>query len=487
MSGKRSLFPTVSIILFMLTAHPAGAGVSNQTDATNYPVVETGQMQCYDTLDEIACPGIGQPFYGQDACHDHAAPAYLDNGDATITDLNTGLMWQKTPGDKVTFNEAVAAADTLSLGGYDDWRLPTIKELYSLIDFRGIDPSGWEGDTVNLRPFIDVDYFDFAYGDTDAGERIIDAQYWSATQYVSTTMMGDATVFGVNFADGRIKGYPRDFGPQGDSMTEFVRFVRGNPDYGINEFVDNGDSTVSDLATGLMWMKYDSDSAMNWEAALAYAENLTVAGYDDWRLPSAKELQSIVDYTRSPATTGSAAIDTIFAASQIIDEGGDINYAFYWTGTTHTNWTETPGNSAAYVAFGEALGYLEVPPGSSNYILLDVHGAGAQRSDPKSGDPAMWPYGHGPQGDVIRIYNYVRGVRDISVDESSCGDADSDGRINIGDAVYIINYIFKEGPPPSPECRADGNDDNAVNIGDAVYLINFIFKSGPPPVEPCCP
>ena len=44
---------------------------------------------------------------------------------------------------------------------------------------------------------------------------------------------------------------------------------------------------------------------------------------------------------------------------------------------------------------------------------LDVHGAGAQRSDPKAGDPANWPTGHGPQGDAIRIYNYVRCVRGV--------------------------------------------------------------------------
>jgi hypothetical protein len=51
---------------------------------------------------------------------------------------------------------------------------------------------------------------------------------------------------------------------------------------------------------------------------------------------------------------------------------------------------------------------MEIPPNSGNLQLLDVHGAGAQRSDPKSGDPGEWPYGHGPQGDVIRIYNYAR-------------------------------------------------------------------------------
>jgi hypothetical protein len=61
------------------------------------------------------------------------------------------------------------------------------------------------------------------------------------------------------------------------------------------------------------------------------------------------------------------------------------------------------------VAFGEALGWMQDPGGT--YQLLDVHGAGAQRSDPKTGDPADYPHGFGPQGDVIRIYNHARCVR----------------------------------------------------------------------------
>ena len=95
-------------------------------------------------------------------------------------------MWQQSPDtngdgminatDKLTYAEAVAGASMLTLGGYTDWRLPTIKELYSLILFDGSDPSGNEGaDTSNLIPFIDSAYFDFAYGDTSSGERIIDA------------------------------------------------------------------------------------------------------------------------------------------------------------------------------------------------------------------------------------------------------------------------------------------------------------------------
>ncbi len=69
----------------------------------------------------------------------------------------------------------------------------------------------------------------------------------------------------------------------------------------------------------------------------------------------------------------------------------------------------------------------------------------------------------------------------------NCGDANSDDAINIADAVYLINYIFKGGPAPEPPCVGDASGDGAVNIGDAVHLINYIFKGGPAPVEDCCP
>ena len=59
-----------------------------------------------------------------------------------------------------------------------------------------------------------------------------------------------------------------------------------------------------------------------------------------------------------------------------------------------------------------------VPLASGSYTLLDVHGAGTQRGDPKAGDPASWPQGFGPQGDVIRIFNHVRLVRDADADDA---------------------------------------------------------------------
>ncbi len=67
-----------------------------------------------------------------------------------------------------------------------------------------------------------------------------------------------------------------------------------------------------------------------------------------------------------------------------------------------------------------------------------------------------------------------------------CGDATGDESINISDAVYIVNYVFKGGPPPEPLCVGDSNGDGSVNISDGVYIINYVFKGGPPPLEDCC-
>lgn len=469
---------SITIVIALLLI----SNFSYSQNEISFPIVDTDQEIFYNNNNEIDAPVPGEAFYGQDATYTGYAPSYQDNGDGTVTDLVTGLMWQKSPdmdgdgdidyADKMSYDESMAAADTFSLAGYTDWRLPSIKEMYSLIIFSGIDPSGYEGnDTDDLTPFIDTDYFDFAYGDTDAGERIIDAQMASSNLYVGTTMGGNETMFGVNFADGRIKGYPTDPMPgQTEDKQFYVMYVRGNIDYGVNQFHDNGNGTVTDSATGLIWTQDDDGEGMFWEDALSHAENSEFAGYLDWRLPNAKELQSILDYTRAPSVTDSPAIDPVFNTSTITDEGGNEDYPFFWSGSTHANWTQNnSGAWGAYVCFGTAFGFMEQPPGSGNFQLMDVHGAGAQRSDPKVGDPDDYPNGHGPQGDVVRIYNFVRLVRDM---EMSTGFNDTE----------IDKDSFKVYPNPatnriSVELTTELSEQATVQVlnllGKAVYSGNM--------------
>ena len=67
-----------------------------------------------------------------------------------------------------------------------------------------------------------------------------------------------------------------------------------------------------------------------------------------------------------------------------------------------------------------------------------------------------------------------------------CGDANNDGVIDVGDVVYLINYLFRNGPAPKPDrCSGDCNGDSIVDVGDVVYLINYLFRNGPTPGG-CC-
>jgi hypothetical protein len=408
-----TLFLIVSITLTNADVTTPPNPASSGNESLRYPIVDTGQSRCYSNAREISCPDSGKPFYGQDAQYTRNAPSYSENGDGIIADHVTGLIWQKGY-EAMTYEEAIEKVKTFNVAQHTDWRIPSIKEVYSLILFSGVDVSSRDMSRLpgGGVPFLDTDFFDFTYGSN--GPRVIDVQTPSSTIYQGTTMGGQATVFGVNFADGRIKGYPI-MDPRSRSGKNFtVRFVRGNPEYGKNNFKDNKNGTISDLATGLMWQQSDSKEAMSWKDALAWAQQKNqehYLGYSDWRLPNAKELQSIVDYSRSPQKTNSAAINPLFEVSQIKDECGKRNYPFYWTSTTHKH--IHGGRAAVYVCFGEALGFFKPPFSSGRPKLQDVHGAGAQRSDPKTGNPDDYPQGHGPQGDVIRIYHYVRLVRDI--------------------------------------------------------------------------
>jgi len=90
----------------------------------------------------------------------------------------------------------------------------------------------------------------------------------------------------------------------------------------------------------------------------------------------------------------------------------------------------------------------------------------------------------GPTGLVRRYCGW--NIDDVKVISYDClgyfeGDANGDQQINVADAVYLINYVFKGGSAPDPLKAGDANCDNNTNVADAVFLINYIFKGGPRP------
>ena len=121
---------------------------------------------------------------------------------------------------------------------------------------------------------------------------------------------------------------------------------------GFAGFVDNGNGTVTDTVTGLMWQKETAPGTYTWQQALEYAENLTFPanGYTDWRLPDRNELQTLVDYSNF-----NPAIYPVFRPHTVLSR--------YWSSTTWAH--DTRG--AWYVQFNGGGAYYD-GKWSSNYV-----------------------------------------------------------------------------------------------------------------------
>lgn len=376
-------------------------------------IVGTGQTKFYDKDgNSIKEPSKGNSYYGQDAQYGGIAFSYTNNGDGTVTDNNTGLMWQQIPYEgMVSFSGADEYCADLELAGYTDWRVPSAKELFSLTNFearnnlpcidtayfkfpprqehpQGRRPRGNaqqrdpqenmhartgspqnhpQGPPPQERPSLDNDSGRQMPPPPSEGNGVIgkdQGQFWTSNFYKAGTTHGGAeTAFGVNHVTGHIKGYPTANDNRGRGKR--VRAVRGNA-YLINNFVDNGDGTISDLTTGLMWMKNDYGKTIMWKEALEYCENLEFAGHDDWHLPNVKELQSIIDYSGVYP-----AVNPKFFNSNKTEDS--TYYTWLWTSTTAHGSEGGNGGSAWYVSFGKAVGLDG----------QDAHGAGAVRERPK--------------------------------------------------------------------------------------------------------
>ena len=220
-----------------------------------YKLPDTGQTEHYTAT------------YGEDADYLINPPSFTDNGNGTITDNITGLMWQKTDGGEMTYENAAVYCENLVLGGCSDWRMPTSHELFGILNHQ------------QLNPALDTLYF----------TRTSAEYWWSCDKQIDNPMN-----IWVTNAGGGIGAHPKTETISAGGTKHFnVRAVRNQTTNPFVRFKDNGNETITDMISGLMWQKNTNTAGMTWEQALSYCENLSLAGYSDWRMPNIKELQSL--------------------------------------------------------------------------------------------------------------------------------------------------------------------------------------------------
>jgi hypothetical protein len=470
MKTKRTVVSTIAILGTLVLAigctstdkSVTQSTINTETPKVKFVVTDTMQSQYFDNEGNvIEAPQKGEAFYGQDAQYDGIQPSYTDNGDGTVTDDNTGLMWQQVPHDgKLSYIEAVEYVENLELGGYTDWRLPTIKESFSLAYLDGkLDAMNME----NSIPYIDTEYFSFTYDE----QKAYTGSYWTSTVEDIYDGQGlDSEDFnypeknyGFNWADGHLKsyadGYNVDDTTSGFSIPAGVRAVRGEEGvYGVNDFEDNQDGTVSDNATGLMWTASTDATARNWEDTFAWVEQMNeenYLGHDDWRLPNAKELHSIVEYGKKSLP----AIDTNFFHLTYDD-------VYVWTSSTSGDFPESgmvvcfgygwsipianttgPQNAEASALPGPPPSDGQMPPMSSSteetvYTVdsfEDCHGTGCLRADYKSGVV--------PSLSAEKVAQIEPGKTIFNEELGTTGtEADLSNSENAEDLVIIYNYAL---------------------------------------------
>ena len=220
------------------------------------------------------------PIFGEDSDYERNPQSYKDNGDGTVTDNVTGLMWTKADAGEKTWEAYVTYCDQLALAGYSDWKLPDAEEAFTIID-------------ISASPFNQV-----FTADRQA------KYFWTLNRQAD----GDEKRWEVNAGGGTGAHLKNQTISAGGDKSFHGRCVRESvPAKRVKEhFTDNKDGTVTDNGNGLIWMQVEAGE-MVWEEAIKYCENLLYAGKDDWRLPDIKELKSISDYTLY-----SPAIDTSY-------------------------------------------------------------------------------------------------------------------------------------------------------------------------------
>ncbi len=302
----------------------SGSGGQQDTEplgSTNTLLPDTGQVKSYTaTFGEDSDYLINPPSYtklDQNGCE---LPDTASEW-AMVRDNVTGLIWEvKTDDDTIHDKDAVFSWDYArfdymkglnerAFGGGTGWRLPYIRELSCIVN------------PDRYWPTLNPDYF--------PNSQKPDPHYWSYDLLHSDINQAYIVLFGYGDIDCAKR-----------TELKYVRAVRGDAVWEQDDYMVNGDGTVTDRFTGLMWQQATSQNEMDWEAALTYCEELSLAGYDDWRLPNRNELQSLVD--KQPEPGASLTINQAFP---------DTRGENYWTSTSNA----IIPNAAYCISFHEGV------------------------------------------------------------------------------------------------------------------------------------
>jgi arylsulfatase A-like enzyme len=322
---------------------------SNGNRVTTYPMSGKSMIALPDTSQTGNFTGSAGD--GEDSDYTINAQAFTNNGNGTITDNVTGLMWQSVDHGESTWENAVANAASVTTGGYNDWRLPTPHELFCLFNHQVSNPA------LNTAFFPNNPVARAGY-------------WWSSDLYGTST----TNVWCTNEGGGLGPKPKSETISAGGTLRYHARYVRGAKQTNGHNYVSNNDGTVTDLDTGLMWRQVPRTAA-TWSAALADIEGLTDAGFSDWRMPNVKEMESLVDYTM---TTFTSLTNIKPPAHRLLFPSAMATS--YWTSTTQNN----DALAALVVEFGlnttsnpprNAQGIISHEPKTSSYPVFAVRTA----------------------------------------------------------------------------------------------------------------
>lgn len=251
----------------------------------------SGHTTCAtDDTQDLPCPVAGWPL--QDGEYQPNAKPFEVVSAAEVRDPVTGLLWQANDGGG-TYTKAEAIAHCADLGTagapQGSWRLPTVVELSSLVNY-GIN-----------NPSIDPKF---------AGT--LPTNYWTSSSLAATRSLAWAVKFDFGEIIPLLDGTKLPARCVSGQSALLGTTRRGGP------LTVAGD-TVRDERSGLEWQRRDEGTKYGWGDALAYCAGLSLADHDDWHLPNVAELDSIVEYGGAP---GDVKIDPAFQ-----NTAGDI----YWT------------------------------------------------------------------------------------------------------------------------------------------------------------